>query len=107
MAGAGGTPVRAVLMMTVPADRAAAFEREWSRVADWVAGQPGCLRQTLSRAGDGGPASYVITSDWVDRPSYERFEHSSRQDTATAGLRELRTSVDMQVLSIVEHKELR
>jgi heme-degrading monooxygenase HmoA len=97
--------VRAELTMTVPAERAGRFVEEWDRLAGWIATVPGCLRQTLSRAADGDVHAYVITSDWVDRPTYEEFEHSSRQDDATAALRELRASVAMRVLTIVEHKE--
>jgi hypothetical protein len=47
----------------------------------------------------------VITSDWVDRTTFQRFETSSRQDEATKGLRALRTSVHMEVLEIVDHRE--
>jgi heme-degrading monooxygenase HmoA len=100
-----GGPVRAVLTMTVPAARAAEFEAEWCRVAAWVARQPGCLRQTLGRDEAAAPHSYVITSDWVDRAAFERFERDSQQDDATARLRQMRTGAAMQLLAIVEHRE--
>ena len=96
--------VRAVLTMAVPAESASEFEKEWQRVAGWVSRQPGCLRQTLSLR-PGPEPTYVITSDWADADTYERFERGSRQDTETAGLRRLRTSVGMDVLTIVDHKE--
>ncbi|BCJ56150.1 hypothetical protein Asp14428_76250 [Actinoplanes sp. NBRC 14428] len=96
--------VRAVLTMTVPRAAAADFEREWRRVSEWVRKQPGCLRQTLSRSGE-SELRYVITSDWTDALSYSRFEHSRRQDEQTAALRDLRTSVGMDVLTIIDHKE--
>lgn len=101
---AGKGPVRAVLTMSVPAQSASEFEKEWVRVADWVQAQPGCLRQTLAVLGDTDPM-YQITSDWTDASTYELFERSSRQDTQTAGLRRLRTDVRMQVFTIIEHKE--
>jgi quinol monooxygenase YgiN len=100
-----GSPIRAVLTMTVPSSRTADFEREWHRLAAWVAEQPGCLRQTLSRDEGDDPRSYMITSDWADRSTYERFERSPDQDDATASLRRLRTAIAMRVLTIVEHKE--
>jgi heme-degrading monooxygenase HmoA len=97
--------VRAVLTMTVPQHAATEFEREWAAVAEWVQGQAGCLRQTLARVAGDEETTYVITSDWVDRATYHSFETGSRQDGATAGLRELRTSVRMDVLEIIEHRE--
>jgi heme-degrading monooxygenase HmoA len=100
---AAGRAVRAVLTMTVPAQARTEFEREWAGVAAWVQDQPGCLRQTLSRTGD-DQTTYVITSDWADRQTYHHFETSSRQDGATAGLRRLRTSVQMEVLEIIDHR---
>ncbi|TKA11204.1 antibiotic biosynthesis monooxygenase family protein [Actinacidiphila oryziradicis] len=96
--------VRAVLTMTVPPQAAAEFEREWAAVAEWVQGQAGCLRQTLSRVAGEEETTYVITSDWTDRGTYHHFETSSRQDGATAGLRGLRTSVHMEVLEIIDHR---
>jgi len=100
-------PVRAELTMTVPVPRAESFVTEWRKVAGWVATLPGCLRQTLSQVRQGDSDTFVITSDWVDRSTYEHFEHSSRQDAATADLRALRTSVAMRVLTIVDHVENR
>ena len=99
-----GEPVRAVLAMVVPAEHAGTFEREWCAVAAWVARQPGCLRQTLSRAPEEDP-TYVITSDWADLAAYRDFERSTQQDEATARLRALRRSASTQVLEIVEHRE--
>jgi len=97
--------VRAVLTMIVPATATAEFESEWRRVAEWVRKQPGCLRQTLSR-NDEQDVRYVITSDWTDSRTYALFEHSQRQADQTAGLRRLRTSVAMDVLTIIDHKEI-
>lgn len=94
--------VRAELTMAVPAGAAAEFEREWAVVAGWVAAQPGCLRQTLTRRPGG---DYVVTSDWADDAAYAAFETSSRQDAATAGLRRLRTGVRQDLLAIVHHRE--
>jgi heme-degrading monooxygenase HmoA len=104
MAG-NGFPVRAALTMTVPLAVGSEFERRWARVATWAQGQPGCLRQSLTRTSEAGTATYVITSDWADRTTFQRFETSSRQDEATKGLRALRTSVHMEVLEIVDHRE--
>ncbi|MCH5670846.1 antibiotic biosynthesis monooxygenase family protein [Streptomyces gilvus] len=97
--------VRAVLTMTVSPQAADAFEREWAAVAAWIQHQSGCLRQTLCRRPGTEEITYVITSDWSDRATYHRFETSERQDTATAGLRAMRTTARMDVLDIVEHKE--
>jgi heme-degrading monooxygenase HmoA len=96
--------VRAVLTMTVPPDKAEKFALEWAGVADWVQDMPGCLRQTLARTGLAEPTTFVITSDWVNGDTYKQFETSQRQDERTAGLRELRTGVRMEVLEIVDHR---
>jgi heme-degrading monooxygenase HmoA len=98
-------PVRATLTMTLPAGAAQEFEEEWARVARWVAGKAGCLRQTLARAGDTAECVYVITSDWSDLAAYRQFEHSQRQDDMTARLRALRTSARMEIHAIVRHHE--
>ncbi len=98
--------IRAVLSMTVPVENSNLFEREWRRVAGWVESQPGCLRQTLSR-GQADEPLYVITSDWIDLGAFRAFETSSRQDAATAGLRALRRSAHMEILTIVDHRETR
>jgi heme-degrading monooxygenase HmoA len=95
---------RAVLTMSVPSGATDTFEAEWSRVAQWVAGQHGCLRQTLAR-GAGPEPVYVITSDWADLATYQRFERSEAQDAMTSGLRALRTTARMEVLTIVDHRE--
>jgi heme-degrading monooxygenase HmoA len=94
--------VRAVVTMSVPTGSATAFEAEWSRVAEWVRDQPGCLRQTLAL---GPESTYVVTSDWADAAAFEAFERSSRQDARTAVLRRLRSGVRMDVLTIVDHRE--
>ena len=98
-------PVRAMLTMRVPSEAAHQFEREWAQVARWVAGQHGCVRQTLSRVHDSGDPVYMLISDWSDLPAFRRFERSRRQDEVTAGLRALRTSARMEVAAIVEHRE--
>lgn len=98
-------PVRAMLTMTVPSAAAQQFEREWARVARWVAGQQGCVRQTLSRVYGTGDPVYMLISDWSDLSAFRRFERSPQQDEATAGLRALRTSSRMDVAAIVEHRE--
>lgn len=100
--GTGG--VRALLTMTVPREHAEKFALEWAGVADWVQGMPGCLRQTLARTEIAEPTTFVITSDWVDGETYRAFETSQRQDERTAGLRELRTGVRMEVLEILEDR---
>ena len=104
MAAGGSGPVRAVLTMTVPREDATRFEREWAHVADWIAGLPGCLRQTLARSQPAEQTTFVITSDWRDGSTYREFETSQRQDERTAGLRRLRTGVRMEVLEIVDHR---
>ena len=101
MAGQG---VRAVLIMTVPAEATEAFEQEWERVAHWVARQDGCLRQTLARSPAAEP-TYVITSDWADLATYQRFERGDEQDAMTARLRELRSTARMEVVTILRHHE--
>jgi heme-degrading monooxygenase HmoA len=99
-----GVGVRAVLTMTVPAENADNFEREWTRVAHWIAHQDGCLRQTLSRSAE-PEAMYIITSDWTDLPTYQRFERSAGQDNMTAALRALRSTARMEILTVVAHRE--
>lgn len=96
--------VRAMLTMTVPASATAEFEQEWRQVSQWVQRQPGCLRQTLTRI-DEQDVRYVITSDWTDSRAYHQFETSPSQDDRTAGLRRLRLTVAMDVLTIIDHKE--
>lgn len=97
--------VRATLTMTVPTTSGPEFERRWSRVAALAGSESGCLRQALTRMTGEDGTTYVITSDWADHAAFHRFETSTRQDEATAGLRELRTSVHMDVLEIVDHRD--
>nr|WP_042191267.1 antibiotic biosynthesis monooxygenase [Kibdelosporangium sp. MJ126-NF4]CEL19956.1 GrhU [Kibdelosporangium sp. MJ126-NF4]CTQ97180.1 GrhU [Kibdelosporangium sp. MJ126-NF4] len=96
--------LRAELAMTIATGDEPAFEREWLRVSEWVADQPGSVRQTLARL-DGEQTTYLITSDWVDEPSFRAFETSNRQDEVTSGLRRLRQSARMTVSTILHHKE--
>lgn len=96
--------VRAVLTITVRPEHTTEFEHAWSGVADWVRSVPGCLRQSLVRRPTATP-TYVITSDWVDADAFGRFEKSAEQDTMTAPLRRLRESIDMELCSLIEHRD--
>lgn len=96
--------VRATLQMKVKDGRGADFEREWSAIAEEVRKAPGNLRQALTRDPD-DPDSFVVTSDWISREEFGKFERSPEQDDLTAPLRELRASAQMTVYELVVHVE--
>jgi heme-degrading monooxygenase HmoA len=94
--------VRASLYMKVKAGRGGDFERVWRGIADEVQKAPGNVRQALTRDPD-DPDSFVVTSDWVSRDAFQKFERSPEQDDLTAPLRELRESARMTVHELVTH----
>jgi heme-degrading monooxygenase HmoA len=94
--------IQVTLTMIVDDVHAAAFATEWRRVAEFAAGRPGCLAQSLTShalAGT-GTTEFVITSQWADRAAFRRFETSDSQDRATSGLAALRRSVRMEITEL-------
>ncbi len=96
------TMVRITLCMSVAAGRGADFEQAWRDVAVEARRATGNLRQDLLRDPN-DPSSFVITSDWVSREAFERFEKSPEQDLLVAPLVQLRESVHMQVHELLVH----
>ncbi|GHH80564.1 antibiotic biosynthesis monooxygenase family protein [Streptomyces capitiformicae] len=68
-------PFRVMLRMETVPGRGAEFEKVWQEVGRGIAAQPGNLCQSLARSADEEDVYYVVT-DWVDAPSFHRFEHS-------------------------------
>lgn len=68
-------PFRVMLRMEIAPGQGAEFEQEWQEVARGIAAQPGNLCQSLARSADEENVYHVVT-DWVDAPSFHRFEHS-------------------------------
>lgn len=96
--------IRAVLTMKVKEGTGTAFEQAWRDVAEQTRQVPGNLRQTLL-VDQNEPDLFVITSDWVDRESFGRYERSDEQDRLTAPLRALRESAHMSIQTLVMHVE--
>ncbi|GHF22332.1 antibiotic biosynthesis monooxygenase family protein [Streptomyces morookaense] len=68
-------PFRVMLRMEIHPGRGPEFERVWQEVGRGIAAHAGNLCQALARATDEEDVYYVVT-DWVDAPSFHRFEHS-------------------------------
>lgn len=68
-------PFRVMLRMEIRPGMGAEFEQVWQEVGRGIAAHPGNLCQSLARSADEDDVYYVVT-DWVDRPSFHRFEHS-------------------------------
>jgi heme-degrading monooxygenase HmoA len=100
----GAPVVRATLTIRVQEGREADFERAWRPIAESVRRNPGNLRQTLLRDPQ-DRRTFIITSDWVSREAFSRFERSPEQEELTAPLRALRESVRMTVYDVVVHVE--
>jgi heme-degrading monooxygenase HmoA len=98
--------VRATLTFRVKEGAAEAFEQAWRRIAARVMEHPDSLRQTLTCDPD-DPRTFVMSTDWANRESFNRFERSQDQEELTAPLRELRESSTMAVHDIVLHVERR
>jgi heme-degrading monooxygenase HmoA len=96
--------VRVTLCMRVAAGRAAEFEQVWRDVAAGAERADGNLRQDLLRD-PRDPSNFVITSDWVSREAFHRFERSAEQDALVAPLVQLRESVRMEVHDLLVHVE--
>jgi heme-degrading monooxygenase HmoA len=96
--------VRATLNIKVKEGREAEFEAAWRRIAEQVKAFPGNLRQALARDTEDA-RSYVITTDWVSRDAFSKFEKSPEQDDLTAPMRELRESGRMVVHDLLVHVE--
>jgi heme-degrading monooxygenase HmoA len=94
--------IRATLRMQVIPGRDDDFVGAWEKIAAAAATTDGNLGQCLLR---GQPGEFVITSDWASREAFSAFERSPEQDALTAGLRELRRSVRMDIAEIVAHVE--
>ncbi|KOV60923.1 hypothetical protein ADL01_32580 [Streptomyces sp. NRRL WC-3618] len=68
-------PFRVMLRMEIAPGQGAEFEKVWQEVGRGIAAQPGNLWQSLARSADEEDVYHVVT-DWVDAPSFHRFEHS-------------------------------
>ena len=96
--------VRATLHLKVKEGHEAEFEAAWRRIAEEVKKHPGNLRQALARDIE-DTRSYVVTTDWVSRDAFSRFEKSPEQDDLTAPMRDLRESGRMVVHDLLVHVE--
>ncbi len=94
--------IRATLQMRVLPGREQDFVAAWEKVALSVSQATDNLRQSLLQ---GGPGTFVITSDWTSREAFQAFERSPEQDALTAPLRELRESAQMEISEILIHVE--
>jgi heme-degrading monooxygenase HmoA len=96
--------IRATLVMKVKPGRENDFEQAWRKIAAQVKSAPGNLRQALLRDPQ-EPGTFVLTTDWVSREAFGRFEKSPEQDELTAPLREMRESARMTIYDLVAHLE--
>ncbi|WP_433682782.1 hypothetical protein [Nocardia sp. CA-119907] len=96
------TALRATLTMTVARRDAARLLEGLRAVFTLAAQSPGFLQQRITRAVSADPdmRTFVITSDWADEGCFHAFERSRKQDAATAALRAVRTSNDMQLSTV-------
>ncbi|MGO4613597.1 antibiotic biosynthesis monooxygenase [Nocardia sp. 2YAB30] len=96
------TALRATITMTVARRDATRLLNGLRPVFTLAAQSPGFLRQRITRAVSADPdvRTFVVTSDWADEGCFHAFERSRTQDAATAALRAVRTSNDMQLSTV-------
>ncbi|MET8870907.1 hypothetical protein [Nocardia sp. NPDC004604] len=98
------TALRATITMTVARRDATRLLEGLRPVFALAAQSPGFRQQRITRAVSADPdmCVFVVTSDWADEGCFHAFERSRKQDVATAALRAVRTSSDMQLSMVNE-----
>ncbi|MBB5872847.1 2-polyprenyl-6-methoxyphenol hydroxylase-like FAD-dependent oxidoreductase/heme-degrading monooxygenase HmoA [Allocatelliglobosispora scoriae] len=92
--------VRTVLRMRAREGCEDAFASAWRDAAQEISRVPGNLHQELIRDVQ-DPRTFLITSDWSDAESLERFGRSAARDRLTAALRDLRESADKNTYHVL------
>nr|AIW63016.1 monooxygenase [uncultured bacterium BAC-AB1442/1414/561] len=91
---------RILLRMEIRPDRCREFEQTWLKVGSAVTNDPGNLAQWLLR-GHAEENVYYIVSDWVDEPSFRRFENSPEHVEHRAHLHPFRLTGTMVTMESV------
>ncbi|MEU4203949.1 antibiotic biosynthesis monooxygenase family protein [Streptomyces sp. NPDC039022] len=89
-------PFRVMLRMEIHPGHGDEFERVWQEIGRSIAAQPGNLCQSLARSADEDDVYYVVT-DWVDAPSFHRFEHSEEHVDNRRRLAPFRSGGEMRL----------
>src|SRR5882724_9580780 len=92
--------VRTMLRMKAREGCEERFEQAWLTAAAEISRVPGNLRQELIRDAD-DPRQFLITSDWADQASLDRFGASAAREQLTALLRDLRETADKSVYQVL------
>ncbi len=93
---------RILLRMVIRPEAEEEFERTWLRVGSAVTDDPGNLAQWLLRGQDEDHVYYIV-SDWVDEPSFRRFENSPQHVEHRAHLHPYRVAGSMVTMESVYH----
>ncbi|WP_413808676.1 antibiotic biosynthesis monooxygenase family protein [Streptomyces sp. OE57] len=93
---------RVLLRMHIKRGMEQEFEETWGRVGEVITRQPANLGQWLSRSAE-EPGVYYIVSDWVDEPSFRKFERSEEHVTHRTRLHPYRDGGSMVTMHTVLH----
>jgi heme oxygenase (mycobilin-producing) len=91
---------RVLLRMQVVPGQEEQFEKAWRASASAISDEPANLAQWLSRS-DEEEAVYYIVSDWLDEPSFRRYEGSERHRRHRARLHPYRSAGSMTTMTVI------